>query len=269
MPEVEWAKLKAQELRDLANRNAVVILPIAATEQHGPHLPVMTDTRIGGEVAVRAARKAFASRPTVVAPVLWSGLSEHHMPFGGTFTLDHDTFVGVLRCLIGSLVRHGFSDVLISNSHGGNIRAMQAAADQLTAELGATVVATTYATEGADAIAALLEDQQSIMHACEGETSMMLVLEPDLVDRLNLGSLATDRGNGFLGAGQASYRWRPFAHMTANGVSGNPAKANAEKGERLLEAAADAVAALIVDPDTWAPPRDLRGEGIGGVPFRR
>ncbi|MDJ0896429.1 MAG: creatininase family protein, partial [Alphaproteobacteria bacterium] len=105
MPEVEWAKLKAQELRDLANRNAVVILPIAATEQHGPHLPVMTDTRIGGEVAVRAARKAFASRPTVVAPVLWSGLSEHHMPFGGTFTLDHDTFVGVLRCLIGSLVR--------------------------------------------------------------------------------------------------------------------------------------------------------------------
>ena len=124
MPEVEWAKLKAHELRDLANRNAVVILPVAAIEQHGPHLPVVTDTRIGGEVARRAAEKAFARRPTVVAPVVWSGLSEHHMGFGGTLTLDHETFFAVLRCLIASVVRHGFTDVLISNSHGGNILAM-------------------------------------------------------------------------------------------------------------------------------------------------
>jgi len=268
MPEVEWAKLKAHELRDLAGRNAVVILPVAAIEQHGPHLPVMTDTGIGGEVARRAALKAFDVRPTVVAPVVWSGLSEHHMAFGGTLTLDHETFSAVLRCLIASVVRHGFTDVLISNSHGGNILAMQTAADRFATELGATIVATTYAMEGHEAIAALLEDQGGVMHAGEAETSMMLALEPDLVDTADLAALATDRGAGFLGAGTTSYRWRPFQHMTANGVSGNPARASAEKGERLLEAAAEAVAALITDPDTWSAPGDLRGDGVAGVPFR-
>lgn len=70
MVEVDWARLKAHELRALANQNAVVILPIASIEQHGPHLPVMTDTRIGQEIAHRAARKAYGSRPCVV-PLLF------------------------------------------------------------------------------------------------------------------------------------------------------------------------------------------------------
>lgn len=268
MTEVEWAKLKAHELRDLATRNAVVILPVAAIEQHGPHLPVMTDTRIGAEVAARAARKASGARPTVVAPVVWSGLSEHHMPYGGTLTLDLETFLGVLRCLIRSLVRHGFKDVLISNSHGGNIRASEVASDQLSQELGATIVSTTYASEARDAIGPLLEDQPGIMHAGEAETSMMMALEGDLVDASDLGSLNTERGKGFLYAGKASYRWRPFQSMTGNGVSGFPEKASAEKGEALLEAASDAIAALIADPETWAPAGDKRGDGTGGVPFR-
>lgn len=269
MNEVEWARLKAHELRDLANRNAVVILPVAAMEQHGPHLPVMTDTRIGGEVAVRAARLAFAKRPTVVAPVVWAGLSGHHMPYGGTLTLDHETFIAVLRCLVRSLVEHGFTDLLISNSHGGNIRAAEVAADQLAQDTGATIVSTTYASEAHEAIAAILEDQPGVMHAGEAETSMMLALEEALVDTSDLDSLATERGRGFLHAGKASYRWRPFQHMTANGVSGIPAKATAEKGEKLLDASAEAIAALIADPETWAPARDLRGEGVGGVPFRK
>jgi creatinine amidohydrolase len=268
MPEVDWSRLKAQELRALAAADAVVVLPIAATEQHGPHLPVMTDTRLGQEIAHRAARKAYPTRPTVVTPVVWCGLSEHHMPFGGTLILSHDTFRRVIRDLIVALTRHGFRHMLISNSHGGNIIAMQQIADELAGQVPATIVATTYVTEAAEAIAALLEDQPGIQHACEGETSMMLACEPELVDQVNLGALATKRGAGFLKAGQASYRWRPFTHMTGNGVSGIPEKASAAKGEKILEAAANAVAALITDPETWDPPRDLRGEGTGGVPFR-
>ena len=267
--EVEWARLKAHELRALAERDACVILPIASIEQHGPHLPVMTDTRLGHEVAVRAARLASPKRPTVVTPVVWSGLSEHHMAFGGTLILSHATFRAVIRDLVEALTRHGFRDVLISNSHGGNIVAMQGIADELATVLPATIVATTYVSEASLAFARLLEDQSGVQHACEAETSMMLAVEPDLVDASDLASLATDRGPGFLAAGKASYRWRPFQHMTANGVSGVPAKASAEKGGRLLDAAAEAIAALIVDPETWAAPQDRRGEGIGGVPFRR
>ncbi len=269
MAEVEWARLKAHELRALAGLDACVILPIASIEQHGPHLPVMTDTRLGHEVAVRAARRAYPTRPTVVTPVVWSGLSEHHMAFGGTLILSHATFRAVLHDLIHALTRHGFRDVLISNSHGGNIVAMQQIADELATVLPATIVATTYVSEAALEFARLLEDQAGVQHACEAETSMMLAVEPDLVDTSDLAGLAAERGAGFLSAGKASYRWRPFQHMTANGISGVPTKATAEKGERLLDAAAEAIAALIVDPETWAPARDLRGNGTGGVPFRR
>ena len=266
--EVEWERLKAHELRALAAQDAVVIFPVAATEQHGPHLPTMTDTRIGGEVARRAAVKAFDRQPTIVAPVLFAGLSEHHMPFGGTLTLDHETFLGVLRCLIRSAVQHGFSRILISNSHGGNILASQLVSDMMAQETGAAIAATSYSKEAAGTIGPLLEDQPGVMHAGEAETSMMMALETDLVDARDLGSLNTERGKGFLYAGNASYRWRPFQHMTGNGVSGLPAKANAEKGEALLEAASDAIANLILDPETWATPLDKRGDGPGGVPFR-
>jgi len=269
MVEVEWARLKAHELRALAEKDAVVILPVASIEQHGPHLPIMTDTRIGQEVACRAARKAYDQRPTIVTPVVWHGLSEHHMPFGGTLILSHETFRMVLRDLIVSLTRHGFRDVLISNSHGGNIIPMKQIADELSGQLDATIVATTYPMEAAPAIKEILEDQPNLGHACEAETSMMMAVEPDLVDTSDLASLNTDRGTGFLDAGVASYRWRPFTHMTANGVAGFPEKSTVEKGEALLEASAEALAALITDPETWAPPRDLRPDAIGGVPLRK
>ena len=269
MAEVDWARLKAHELRSLANQNAVVILPIASIEQHGPHLPVMTDTRLGQEVAHRAARKAYSTRPVVVTPVVWSGLSEHHMPFGGTLTLSHDTFRGVLRDLITSITRHGFRDILISNSHGGNIVAMQQILDELAPALEATLVATTYIAEAGEDISQHLEDQPAVRHACEAETSMMMVCEPELVDTSNLAELASPPSKRrFLQAGKASYRWRPFAHGSENGVSGNPARSNAKKGEKILEAGADALARLICDPETWAAPKDLRLPSTGDVPFR-
>lgn len=271
MAEVDWARLKAQELRALAAADAVVILPVASIEQHGPHLPVMTDTRLGQEVAHRAARLAYERRPVVVAPVVWSGLSEHHMPFGGTLTLSHDTFRALLRDLIGSLIRLGFHDILISNSHGGNIIAMQQIIDELAPVVNATLVGTTYPMEAAEAIGALLQDQDGVQHACEAETAMMMACEGDLVDASDLGALASPKleGASFLKAGRASYRWRPFTHVTGNGVAGVPARASAEKGEKLLQASAEALAALITDPATWAPAQDLRGAGTGGVPFRK
>jgi creatinine amidohydrolase len=240
-------------------------------EQHGPHLPVMTDTRLGHEIAVRAARLAYPTRPTVVAPVVWSGLSEHHMAFGGTLTLSQPVFLEVLRDLVTSLVRLGFTNILISNSHGGNIVAMKQLADAMAPDSEAVIVATTYASEAGAAFNDLLEDQDSIQHACEAETAMMMAVEPDLVDKSDLAGLGAenDMSRDFLQAGRASYRWRPFQHMTGNGIAGNPARATAEKGEKLLDVAARAVADLIVDPATWAAPDDMRGGGTMGEPFRR
>jgi len=250
MHEVSWERLKASELRALAEQGAVVIIPVAAIEQHGPHLPTMTDTRIGGELAVRAARKAYPRRPTVVTPVVWSGLSEHHMPFGGTLTLRPSTFLAILEDLVAALLRHGFRDILISNSHGGNQIAIQQAAASLAMEHGARVVATTYINEAAEPIAAILEDQTGIKHAGEGETAMMMALEGGLVVREGLAEIANPAGQYTL-AGKGSYRWRPFTSVTKNGLVGNPTRATPEKGEALLEAISDALADLITAEETF------------------
>ena len=269
MTEVDWSRLKAHELRKLANENAVVILPIASIEQHGPHLPVMTDTRLGQEIAHRAARKAYDQRPVVVTPVVWSGLSEHHMPFGGTLTLSHDTFRRVIHDLVDAITRHGFRDILISNSHGGNIIAMQQILSELAPTSKATLVATTYVTEAGEKLSKYLQDQPSVMHAGEAETSMMLVCEPELVDTTIISEIATPGEAGkLLSVGRGSYRWRPYTHVTANGLSGNPSRSSAEKGENLLEAGATALARLITDAETWIEPADLRLPETGGVPFR-
>ncbi len=270
MPETSWARLKAHELRALAAQNAVVILPIASIEQHGPHLPVMTDTRLGEEIARRAAEAAYAQRPTIWTPVVWSGLSEHHMAYGGTLTLTHETFRAVIFDLVDAITRAGFRDILISNSHGGNIIAMQQILDELSARCPATLVATTYVTEAGARYGDVLEDQNTVMHAGEAETSMMMVCAPETVDASDLAAHNVEAAEApaFLGAGEASYRWRPLTHVTPNGVIGKPEKANAEKGERLLQIGADALARLIIDPATWAAPDDLRQAETGGVPLK-
>jgi creatinine amidohydrolase len=246
---VEWASLKAAELRALAERDAVVILPVAAIEQHGPHLPVMVDTLLCTEIAVRAARKASERQPAVVAPTVWSGLSEHHMPFGGTFTLDFPTFHALLRCLCGCIERHGFRRALLLNGHGGNDFALKVVVEQLAHELKLTLATATYWHLAAHALGKILERQDNVRHACEAETSMVLALRPELVDssRFEEARTAEERG-GPAGA----FRSRSFAGRTRSGAIGDPTAASAEKGERLLEAAGAAVAGLILNEAFWA-----------------
>ena len=121
LPEVEWRKLRADQLREKARQDAIVILPIASLEQHGPHLPVEVDSMLGETVAARAARKVMArGQQVVVLPVLWTGLSEHHMSFGGTVTLDFPAFSAVVEGVCRSVLRHGFKRVVLLNAHGGN-----------------------------------------------------------------------------------------------------------------------------------------------------
>lgn len=246
--EVEWRRLRADELRAAATEDALVILPVASIEQHGPHLPVETDTMIGGAVAIRTAR-AIAARGgrALVLPVLWTGLSEHHMPFGGTITLGLHAFCAVIEDICRSLVRHGFRRIALSNSHGGNVSALRVLTDDLTVKLNVPILLFTYAEAVQPVIAKLLTTQGGVRHACEAETAMMLALRPDLV--------ATDRipprPNAPAETDSGLYRWRSFAARTETGVMGNPDAASAEQGERLLEAIAEALAAKLMNPDLW------------------
>lgn len=255
MTEVLWANLKAHELRALAGRDALVIQPVASLEQHGPHLPVQVDVTLVSEVALRAAREIAERGAVVVAPTLWAGLAEHHMSLGGTITLDLATYHAVLRCLCRSFQRQGFGRICLLNGHGGNVSALANISAELTVELGVPVTTATYWTlpETAKAFAGILERQSNVRHACEAETSMMLALRPELVDRESAAALEGPLEG--LAGHDGIYRWRSMAWWTETGVMGVPKAASAGKGEQLLAAAASALARALVNPALWAEDR--------------
>lgn len=245
--DVLWARSTAESLRRRAAAGAVALLPVASTEQHGPHLATGVDTILCGEVCRRAA--LIAQRPAVVAPTLWIGLAEHHMEFGGSFTLTLPTYQTVIEEICRSIMRAGFKHIVICNGHGGNISALNAMSADLARALGQSVGIGTYWLLDPEAIAAALEDQATVLHACEAETSMMLALAPDLVDPARFNEAKGGETSATNSAARilspAFQVWRGFKAMTASGVIGDAAKANAEKGERLLEASARALAHCI------------------------
>ncbi|MFB7600764.1 creatininase family protein [Streptomyces sp. NPDC056160] len=138
MSEIHWNRMTAAQLRELAAEDAVV-LPVGSTEQHGPHLPTGVDDLLVAEVCRRTAHLAAAHTRVVVAPSVWAGLAEHHVPFGGTVTLSLDTYHALLCDLCRSVLRAGFSRILIVNGHAGNMTALNAISNELTVELGTSM----------------------------------------------------------------------------------------------------------------------------------
>jgi creatinine amidohydrolase len=261
MATVEWARLTAPELKERAEAGALVVLPVASLEQHGPHLPTIVDTRLATEVSVRAATILSRTEPVVVLPCQWMGLSEHHFPFGGTISLDFPTFHAVLRCICRSLKADGFKRLFIVNGHGGNTEPLAVSVRELAHEFGMAVAGGTYWLIGADAIGPLLTTQKNVQHACEAETSMMMAAEPTLVHRGQLEAAARGVMSPNEVAGQAGgdgpgiQRFRSFAERApGTGVKGDPRAATPEKGEALLAGVAEKLAAAMANPALWAAP---------------
>jgi creatinine amidohydrolase len=254
--EVEWRKLRADQLREKAKQDAIVILPIASLEQHGPHLPVEVDSMLGETVAARTAAKVQAKGQTVlVLPVLWTGLSEHHMSFGGTITLDNATFTALVEGVVKSILRHGFKRIVLLNAHGGNENALRTIADDLTPRLGIPLVQFTYWYAAAVPIAKILQTQGGLQHACEAETAMMMAVRPDLVaeDRIPLAkSNTTPDVSDVVGGGV--YMWRSIGSRSGSGVIGNPEAASKPKGEALFEAISTALADKLCNTELWTLP---------------
>jgi len=251
-PEVEWARMTAPELRAAMARDPLVIVPVASMEQHGPHLAVAVDTLLCSEVARRAGLKLAARGiPVLVTPCIWTGLAEHHMELGGTFTLDYAAFGAVIRGVVRSLVRHGARRVMLLNGHGGNAQAVQVSATDLAAEFGIKVAAGTYWHIAAEELGPLLERQTNLSHACEAETSMMMVVAPDRVRHDKISEAHGPLSTRAPGQVEALYRRRSFAALSPSGVVGDARVATPEKGEKLFEAAAGKVADQLANPELW------------------
>jgi creatinine amidohydrolase len=245
-----WKELTAEDLRAKAADNAIVVLPVASMEQHGPHLPVGVDTFLCEAVCRAGAEIAAEDVPVVVAPTLWCGMAEHHMAFGGTFTFDIPTYQAVLAAFLTSIKRHGFNRVFIVNGHGGNIAALNAFLPDLTRGTGLALYATTYFELSKADIGQYLEDQKQVQHACEVETSMMMVVAPATVkhDRLPeaFGMLNGDPRKAF-----PAQRFHSFKDLTPSGVVGDARRASAAKGEKLLAVCGEGLAAALKDREMW------------------
>lgn len=252
MAEIEWNRLTAQALRALAVRDAVVLLPVASTEQHGPHLPTGVDDMLVTEVCRRTARLLAPSMSIVVAPTVPFGLADHQAAFGGTFSLGLATYRALLRDLCRSVLKAGFGRIVLVNGHAGNIAGLAAISAELTRQLETPIATVTYFMVAAGEIAGLLEDQGGLMHACEAETSMMMAAAPELVD---VSSLSDAHGPAFDVAASLMptlKRSVAFDRLTASGVLGDARRASVVKGEAMHVACASALATRLQAGEPWS-----------------
>lgn len=209
-----------------------VVVPIAALEQHGPHMPVFTDSLLLEEIVRRV--EAEISDQVLFAPVMWLGNSEHHLDFPGTLTASPRTYLNLLVELADNLLTHGFRTILLLNGHGGNIVPAQQALFELRQRHrnrgDLQLLSATYWQLGEPPNAEDSSLSQSQMgHAGEWETSMMLALRPDLVgDHQSLPPVS--RAQPFEPAHQA---WIT-RERSSEGYLGDPASASTAKGERLF-----------------------------------
>lgn len=227
---------------DALPRDIVVLIPVASCEQHSLHLPVFTDSMIGGEVARRAHERV--PDDVLVLPVLWLGYSQHHSRYPGTVSAVTWTHLAAMTDIVDSMTRHGFKKFLIQNSHGGNGSNISVLLQQMM-ERYANEEAEFYscwAWASGDKLDEIRElGGKGSGHAGETETCMVMAMRPDLVrtDKLD----PDGERPGMRADGAASY-YR-FDQRTKHGGVGDPRPATAEKGERLLDASADEMAARI------------------------
>lgn len=234
-----WHHLNRTQARDLVEEDPVAILPVAAVEQHGPHLPLSTDADIGHgllEVAFRELEGAVYALPMVRI-----GTSEEHGDVPGTLSLPASTLEDVVTGIGASLARAGVRRLVLSNSHGGNRAALDSAALRLRREWSMLVVKANYFRfPRPDRLDLPEVEWEHGLHGGAVETAMMLHLRPDLVDENAIavfGSLGQDLESSLerlRPEGQASFAWLAD-DLNPHGVVGDATLADAEMGERLLE----------------------------------
>lgn len=228
------------ELRELAP-NALLVFPVGATEQHGPHLPVGTDCYAVEYVTREAAARVAETIPVVVAPTLPFGSSHHHLPFGGTMSLGTETYYHVLHDVVESLITDGFRRIFIVNGHGGNDELVQLVARDLARTHPAHIAAASYWDIAWEALVAEEAHLPGGLpgHAGAFEASLVLAMRPDLVREPRP---HRDDVTGADPRGHRAYRAEFHGRWEEmDGYSDSPDRATSERGRAWLAAAVRAV----------------------------
>ncbi len=262
----DWTTADFEVLRASgAAARTIAVLPVAATEQHGPHLPLSVDAVIVDGIVAAALAQLPASLPVLVLPTQNIGLSPEHARFPGTLTLKNETILRLWTDMAESVAAAGITKLVFFNSHGGNVAVMDLVARDLRARLDMLVYSVSWFNlplndaQGKDVNALFsAEEHRFGIHGGDIETSMMLALDPaqvDMAQARHFESTSQVRASLFdiLGNGKsAKLGWQTQDYNPAGAV-GNAANASADKGQVLVDAAAWALVRLLLEIDRLPP----------------
>jgi len=260
-----WANLSTDDFRELDVSRAIAVLPVAAIEQHGPHLPVSVDRDII-EAVVEHTAPLLDDLEVLFLPTIAIGKSNEHIGYPGTLTFGAQTLIAMWMDIGASVHRAGVRKLMFINSHGGNVSVMDIVSRDLRARYGLCTAWCSwfnlYETAG-------LFDARELQHGVHGgfgETSIMLAIHPERVDMSkarDFYSTGEDWAQRFehigVGDGNAKLGWL-IEDLNAEGACGNAAAARAEVGAKLLESGAAGFRDLLIEFDS------LDADGLSRYP---
>ena len=255
-PPRDWTAIRWQDVAKEDAARWIAVLPLAATEQHGPHLPLRTDVLIAEAYLARVRELLPASIPATFLPIEEIGISTEHTDYPGTLTLPADVALKTWMAIGTSVVRAGIRKLVIVTSHGGNSAAMTIVAQDLRAQYGLLAVTTAWSRFGAPEGIFSAEELRHGIHGGAVETSIMLARYPnevrkDAIANFESSSIAMGKKYRWL----STHRPAPLAwqaqDLHPSGAAGDATRAAAEKGELLLDHGARAFCELLAEVDEF------------------
>lgn len=256
VPSRDWTDLHWPDVRSTAGW--IAVLPLAATEQHGPHLPLGTDAMIAQAYLTRVRELLPSDIPAVFLPVQAVGISTEHIAYPGTLTLSAEAAIKSWTAVGESVARAGIRKLVMVSSHGGNSAVMSLVAQDLRALHGMLAVTTAWSRFSIPEGLFTASEQRHGIHGGAIETSIMLAAYPDLVRTDKIGhfqpsSIAMDRDYRWLNVSRpAPFAWQA-QDLHRGGAIGDACAADAEKGHQLLTHGAQAFCELLADVHRFDP----------------
>ena len=247
-----WRSLKTTDFDRIDRADTVVVLPLAAIEQHGPHLPLDVDLRINEGIVAAAAERAPENPPFLILPTQEIGYSAEHTAFSGSLTWSPTSTLEHWTTLIGQVAEQGFRRFLLFNTHGGNSDLMRVAAREIRVRHSALAVgASWYRMLDLSVFADATELEHGI-HGGQIETSLMLHLAPETVEMEKADAFTSyamelvDRHDQLSATGNIQLGWMA-QDLNRSGAVGDASKATADAGANILDAAAQSLVDLIAE----------------------
>jgi creatinine amidohydrolase len=249
-----WSQLTTRDFAALDVAATVAVLPLGATEQHGPHLPLGVDTVLAEGIVAASLPRLPADLPVLFLPTQQIGLSPEHARFAGTLTLSAETVIRMWKEIGAGVARAGVKKLVLFNAHGGHVGAMDIVARELRAEHGLIVYSVSWFNLPlGDAGAQFGAGEHRFgVHAGDIETSMMLALAPQQVrmaEAKNFRSTSEQRAADYaiLGNGKSAKLGWAMEDYNPQGAAGNAAAATAARGQAVVDAAAEQLALLLAE----------------------